>query len=98
MQYVFQVRKTQFHSFFFVVRKTQLRRFSKFASALCAIPQLRLLPLSISYGSEVLRKVSMNRSMSEYIKLILVWKNWLIFSSSDIRQLCDRLDLMIGPH
>ncbi len=37
----------QFHSFVFVVRKTQLRRFSKFASALCAIPQLRILPLRI---------------------------------------------------
>ncbi len=44
-QHVFRVRNTQFHSFVFVVRKTQLRRFSKFASALCAIPQLRTLPL-----------------------------------------------------
>jgi hypothetical protein len=46
-QHVFQVRNTQFHSFVLVVRKTQLRRFSKFASALCAIPQLRILPLHI---------------------------------------------------
>jgi hypothetical protein len=44
-QHVFQVRSTQFHSFVFVVRKTQLRKVSKFASALCAIPQLRILPL-----------------------------------------------------
>jgi hypothetical protein len=44
-QYGFEVRNTQFHIFSFVVRKTQLRRVSKFASALCAIPQLRILPL-----------------------------------------------------
>jgi hypothetical protein len=44
-QHVFQVRNTQFHSLVFVVRKTQLRSVSKFASALCAILQLRILPL-----------------------------------------------------
>ncbi len=44
-QHVFQVRNTQFHSLVFVVRKTQLRSVSKFASALYAIPQLRILPL-----------------------------------------------------
>jgi hypothetical protein len=44
-QHVFQVRNTQFHSFVIVVRKTQLRSVSKFVSALCAIPQLRILPL-----------------------------------------------------
>jgi hypothetical protein len=44
-QHVFQLRNTQFHSFVFVVRKTQLRRVSKFVSALCAMPQLRILPL-----------------------------------------------------
>jgi hypothetical protein len=37
-QHVFEVRNTQFHIYVFVVRKTQLRRFSKFASALRAIP------------------------------------------------------------
>ncbi len=44
-QHVFQVRNTQFHSFVMVVRKTQLRSVSKFFSALCAMPQLRILPL-----------------------------------------------------
>jgi hypothetical protein len=44
-QHVFQVRNTQFHSFVIVVRKTQLRSISKFVSAQCAMPQLRILPL-----------------------------------------------------
>jgi hypothetical protein len=46
-QHVFQVRNTQFHSFVIVVRKAQLRSVSKFVSALalCAMPQLRILPL-----------------------------------------------------
>jgi hypothetical protein len=43
-QHVSQVRNTQFHSFVIIGRKTQLRSVSKFASALCAIPQLRILP------------------------------------------------------
>ncbi len=43
-QHVFQVRNTQFHSFVIVVRKAQLRSVSKFVSALCATPQLRILP------------------------------------------------------
>jgi len=46
-QHVFQVRNTQFHSFVIVVRKAQLRSVSKFVSALCAMPQLRILPLRI---------------------------------------------------
>ncbi len=44
-QHVFQVRKTQFHSFVILVPKTQLRSVSKFVSAPCAMPQLRILPL-----------------------------------------------------
>ncbi len=44
-QHIFQVRNTQFHSFVIAVRKTQLRSVSKFVSALCAMPQLRILPL-----------------------------------------------------
>jgi hypothetical protein len=44
-QHVFQVRNTQFHSFVIVVRKTQLRSVSKFVSALCAMPQLRIILL-----------------------------------------------------
>jgi hypothetical protein len=44
-QHVFQFRNTQFHSIVFVVRKTQLRSVSIFVSALCAMPQLQILPL-----------------------------------------------------
>jgi hypothetical protein len=44
-QHVFQVRNTQFHSFIIVVRKTQSRSISNFVSALCAMTQLRILPL-----------------------------------------------------
>jgi hypothetical protein len=44
-QHFFQFRNTQFHSFVIVVRKTQLRSVSKSVSALCAMPQLRILPL-----------------------------------------------------
>ncbi len=52
-QHIFQVRNTQFHSFVFVVRKTQLRSVSKFVSALCAMPQLRTLPLrTITVGNQ----------------------------------------------
>jgi hypothetical protein len=41
------------------VRKTQLRRLSKFASALCAIPQLQTLPL---------RTITVRKKLSYKIK------------------------------
>jgi hypothetical protein len=62
-QHVFQVRNTQFHSFVIVVRNTQLRSVSKVVSALCAIPQLRILPL---------RTITVRKKLSYKIKKIII--------------------------